>query len=156
MAWTAPRTFVSGEVLTAAIFNVHVRDNLAMLQDPTINSYTPSVFNVATSARLGRWSRDGGWIKCDFDIVLSGAPSGTIQISLPVAAQNMFGPFASRAYVRGYCTVTAGGLTPGFVTIDSSNTLRLLTVGGTYFNAATPAGLGSGHIINGHLTYEAL
>lgn len=28
MAWTAPRTWVSGEVVTAAIMNVHVRDNL--------------------------------------------------------------------------------------------------------------------------------
>lgn len=28
MAWTAPRTYVAGETLTAAILNAHVRDNL--------------------------------------------------------------------------------------------------------------------------------
>ena len=32
MSWTAPRTFVTGEVETAAIFNTHLRDNLTALQ----------------------------------------------------------------------------------------------------------------------------
>lgn len=32
MSWTAPRTFVTGEVETAAIFNTHLRDNMIALQ----------------------------------------------------------------------------------------------------------------------------
>lgn len=32
MSWTAPRTFVAGEVETAAIFNAHLRDNLLFLK----------------------------------------------------------------------------------------------------------------------------
>ena len=31
MAWTAPRTFVTAEIETAAIFNTHLRDNLLAL-----------------------------------------------------------------------------------------------------------------------------
>jgi hypothetical protein len=31
MAWTTPRTWVGGELVTAAIFNTHIRDNLAWL-----------------------------------------------------------------------------------------------------------------------------
>ena len=31
MAWTAPRTWVTGEVVTASVMNVHVRDNLLAL-----------------------------------------------------------------------------------------------------------------------------
>lgn len=31
MAWTSPRTWVSGEVLTAALLNLHLRDNLRYL-----------------------------------------------------------------------------------------------------------------------------
>ena len=31
MAWTAPRTWVTGEVVTASIMNAHVRDNLKAL-----------------------------------------------------------------------------------------------------------------------------
>lgn len=33
MAWTAPRTWTTGEVVTAAIMNTHVRDNLLFLHD---------------------------------------------------------------------------------------------------------------------------
>ena len=32
MAWTAPRTWVAGEVLTAALLNTHLRDNLLALR----------------------------------------------------------------------------------------------------------------------------
>jgi hypothetical protein len=34
MAWTTPRTYVTGEVVTAAILNADVRDNLNALRDP--------------------------------------------------------------------------------------------------------------------------
>ena len=32
MAWTSPRTFVTGEIVTAAIMNAHVRDNMLALE----------------------------------------------------------------------------------------------------------------------------
>ncbi len=32
MAWTAPRTWVTGETVTAAIMNTHVKDNLTALK----------------------------------------------------------------------------------------------------------------------------
>mgnify|MGYP001592239233 CR=1 FL=1 len=31
MAWTAPRTWVTSELVTAAIMNTHIRDNLLAL-----------------------------------------------------------------------------------------------------------------------------
>lgn len=34
MAWTTPRTWVAGEIPTAAIFNTHVRDNLNAIGKP--------------------------------------------------------------------------------------------------------------------------
>jgi len=34
MAWTSPRTWVAGELVTAALMNAHVRDNLIALKDP--------------------------------------------------------------------------------------------------------------------------
>ncbi len=33
MAWTAPRTWTTGELVTAAVMNTHVRDNLSYLKD---------------------------------------------------------------------------------------------------------------------------
>ena len=32
MAWTTPRTWVSGELVTASIVNTHIRDNIALLK----------------------------------------------------------------------------------------------------------------------------
>ena len=32
MAWTAPRTWVTAEVVTGAVMNTHVRDNLRALK----------------------------------------------------------------------------------------------------------------------------
>lgn len=40
MGWTTPRTWVTGETETAAIFNAHVRDNLT-----AINGYVPKTAN---------------------------------------------------------------------------------------------------------------
>ena len=34
MAWTTPRTWVAGELVTASIMNTHVRDNLTALLGP--------------------------------------------------------------------------------------------------------------------------
>jgi len=38
MAWTAPRTWVSGELVTAALFNVQLKDNLTILKTVINNS----------------------------------------------------------------------------------------------------------------------
>lgn len=44
MAWTAPRTWVAGEKVTAAIMNLHVRDNLKYLGD-TAGWVVPTLLN---------------------------------------------------------------------------------------------------------------
>lgn len=33
MAWTTPRNWVAGELVTAALFNLHIRDNENAIQD---------------------------------------------------------------------------------------------------------------------------
>ena|SRR3990167_483290 len=48
MAWTAPRTWVTGEVVTAAIMNAHVRDNLIELGPRVIKSADESVTSSTT------------------------------------------------------------------------------------------------------------
>jgi len=37
--WTTPRTWVASELLTAALLNAHVRDNLDWMKTPPSNSY---------------------------------------------------------------------------------------------------------------------
>lgn len=66
MAWTSPRTWVAGTVLTAAQLNTDVRDNLGYLKaTPTINTVTldtaaPSTPVAATlykDSMVSAWAR---------------------------------------------------------------------------------------------------
>lgn len=59
MAWTAPRTWVAGETVTAAIMNTHVRDNLKAIGDAwaayttvwsTTSNPQPAIGNGSLSA----------------------------------------------------------------------------------------------------------
>jgi hypothetical protein len=47
MAWTTPRTWVAGEVVTDTIMNAHVRDNLAFLKAFTTNAQTSTAYTFA-------------------------------------------------------------------------------------------------------------
>lgn len=91
MAWTTPRTWVTSEVPTAAIFNTHVRDNLEALYGTT-SSYTPQVdqgasTNIAKSITEARYLQTGRVL--DVWTVLSMSASGTansdVTVTLPVA-----------------------------------------------------------------------
>ena len=60
MAWTAPRTWVTGEVVTAALLNTHLRDNLVDLDrrtspnEATVNSgQTTSSLSFTDLATVG-------------------------------------------------------------------------------------------------------
>ncbi len=51
MAWTAPKTFVAGAVLTAAELNTHVRDNLLALKT-TVSDHTSFGIQYAESTEV--------------------------------------------------------------------------------------------------------
>ncbi len=50
MAWTAPRTWVTGETVTAALLNTHVRDNFLAIGEPVqvVKSSDESVTSSTT------------------------------------------------------------------------------------------------------------
>ena len=58
MVWTTPRTWVTGEVPTAAIMNLHVRDNMTYLD--TLPLVPPGVI-----AAHGSVTPPSGWLVCD-------------------------------------------------------------------------------------------
>jgi hypothetical protein len=62
MAWTDPRTWVAGEVPTAAILNTHIRDNFAVLGDPW-TAYTPTWTAATTNPTLGNGTLEGHYVK---------------------------------------------------------------------------------------------
>lgn len=53
MAWTSPRTWLSGEVLTAALLNLHLRDNMAGTSAAVTNGANVNAANTVCYQRCG-------------------------------------------------------------------------------------------------------
>lgn len=49
-AWTAPRTWATDELVTAALMNQHLRDNLEFLKTPPTGIYAPTVEYTTNSS----------------------------------------------------------------------------------------------------------
>jgi hypothetical protein len=63
MAWTSPRTWVSGELVTAAIMNSAVRDNLTMIDGGRLaitSQASGDVVYASSSTALARLAKDEG------------------------------------------------------------------------------------------------
>jgi hypothetical protein len=60
MTWTAPRTWVVNEVVSASIMNVHVRDNFKALGDAW-TAYSPSWTATTTNPTIGNGSLVGAF-----------------------------------------------------------------------------------------------
>ena len=77
MAWTSPRTWVTSELVTAALMNTHVRDNLTFLltnlPDLSVASFTHTSSPYTAGASL---------------VLLGNTAGGNITINLPAAASN--------------------------------------------------------------------
>ena len=111
MAWTAPRTFVAGEVLTAALLNLHLRDNLLATGFTSANIMTSpaagTVGLIVTGASgqtqdLQQWKPTG---IVRFAINAQGDPLfATSNVSATTGASG-----ALPAQVAGYVTINVGG-----------------------------------------------
>jgi len=110
-AWTAPRDWAPGELVTAALLDVHVRDNLQYLFDAVTalqaaglgngayTAFTPALQASTTNPslgtgadRVGRFVQIGefvqGWASITFGPSGVSAGSGTYRVTLPVAASS--------------------------------------------------------------------
>lgn len=74
MAWTAPRTWVAGEIVTAALLNTHARDNQKMLSDAW-GAYTVTWTGVTTNPVIGNgtlagvYMQIGSWIRFRISLI---------------------------------------------------------------------------------------
>jgi hypothetical protein len=155
MAWTTPRTWVAGEVVTAAVMNTHVRDNLKALGDsPT--TFVPVVAGVATSGNSGRWRDINGEIIVDFAITMSGAPTGTVTMGLPIAANGFFG--FGQINVRGVVSgrTAAAAVATGKVRLASSTAVAFISdgSGSNDWGTGIPIVWGAGTQWGGRFTFE--
>jgi hypothetical protein len=89
MAFTDPRTWVAGEILTAALLNVHLRDNLKAFSDPW-TAWTPTL----SGWTLGNGTLTGAKItvgkltigRVTYTVGSTDTPSGNLVISLPATS----------------------------------------------------------------------
>lgn len=165
MAWTAPRTWVTGETPTAALFNTHLRDN--QLAATTWQDYTPAWttdFGGGSNPSLGdgtitgRYIQAGDLVHAHITLVIgstSTAGSGRWQFSLPVTAatEASYGP-APFIYKDAGSVVYYWGIVwaLGDVAQIYMNTTSA-SLGASV--AGYPVTIGAGDIMSTNITYEA-
>lgn len=151
MAWTAPRTWVAGETVTAALMNTHVRDNLKAIGDPW-TAYTPTIVNVTTSSIFANFLAAGKWIEVRFKIVISAAPTGVVTLSVPVTASTSAGTTSAIGNVLGL----RGTFQHAAVNQITSTTVNFMSHGGaTAWAAGVPVAWANTDVWSGHFGYEA-
>lgn len=152
MAWTSPRTWVSGEVPPATTWNTHIRDNLKAIGDPW-TAYTPTLTGFTASTNAGKYVLAGKLAHIVVRCVLNAAPTGTMTVGLPTPALSTTGGYTG--------LVTAGDAgTANYVgAVVLNNTTSVLFIpapsSGGVFNATTPFTWVSGDTLNFSFTYEA-
>lgn len=168
MTWTSPRTWVSGEIVTAAIMNAHVRDQFAAIGDPW-TAYTPSWTASTTNPTLGNGTLVGRYMQAGkyvtFSIVLTMGSTttfgtGTYALSLPFTAGGATGgrflmtgtgrddSASSDFALTGIIAATTSSVSLRSMPTTAGNALAIVT-------QAVPTTWASGDIITISGTYEA-
>lgn len=111
MAWTAPSTITAGDDLTAALWNVQVRDNLKAIGDARA-TWTPTVTassgTFTTVSGAGRYLLVGKLFIWSASVTITtvGTAAGYLQFTLPVTAQASTGFIGSgRSTASTMCQV---------------------------------------------------
>lgn len=89
MAWTAPRTWVAGEIVTAALMNTHLRDNLLAIGDPTAawTTYTPTFSGTLGNGTItGQYAKTGRRVHFIVRFTFGSTSTMGADFGLPVAA----------------------------------------------------------------------
>lgn len=122
MAWTAPRTWVSGEVVTAALMNAHLRDNLLEIGNPSAawTAFTGTVgltqgVSLSTSTLTADYSQSGKRVQGNVYGAISSAGTAAqqIQATLPVSPRRNSSPFTIGTFT--YLDSSAGTFYTGSV-----------------------------------------
>lgn len=112
MAWTDPRTWLAGEDPTAAVLNIHIRDNFKAIGDPW-TAYTPVWGASTTNPVIGNGTLTGNYIQAGKLVIWrfqinSGTTTtygtGNYTISLPVAMVAGLGYPAARLLIQNTST----------------------------------------------------
>jgi hypothetical protein len=165
MAYPAtPKTWVAGDVLTAAQLNAELRDALLgafPLGPPDVawTSWTPTVtqgVSVTVTNTRSRYTRVGRLIVASWELAVTGAgtPGSGVTVSLPVTA-------ATANYVAaGTLLLTDASAADGFTAFVDLATTTTMQFSSTRANgllgaASFTAGLAAADTLKGTVTYES-
>lgn len=103
MSWTTPRTWVAGEVVTAAIMNTHVRDNLSFLKNnQVIAGVLTSSGTVSTGAGFSSSRTSAGVYVVTFTTAFASVPA--VVATLDNATFALGGVFIDTKSASGFTT----------------------------------------------------
>lgn len=103
MAWTAPRTWTTGELVTAAIMNTHIRDNQLYLKTE-VDKIDDCVFSSPGYALDTEYQHTGGgilFVTCSFVCRVITSDDSTLD-------------------GKSYCTAFIGSGSPPFTTVGKA------------------------------------
>jgi hypothetical protein len=156
MAWTSPRTWVAAEVVTAALLNTHVRDNLKAIGDAW-TAWTPAYTNITigNAAVTARYMQAGKLVHASYFMTVGSTTSfaaGNLLFSPPTTM------LAGANQVIGSgvgIDVSGGPAYRGTVALVTTST-RIVFVadGGTFISNTSPWTWATGDIITWTITYE--
>lgn len=163
MAYPAtPKTWVAGDVLTAAQLNAELRDALLgafPLGVGAWTSYTPTLTQsgaVTKTVTYAKYQRVGRLIHATWSLAVTGTGTGVnvVTVSLPVTAA------AAVTAGSGFIFDSSASLHYGGIAVlNTTTTCQLLStstdttvfLGGAVFTAA----LAAGDVVTGSVTYES-
>jgi hypothetical protein len=129
MAWTAPRTYVAGELMTAAIGNVHWRDNLNALRAGGLSVTSQAANDLAyfsSSTQVGRVAAAASSV-----LITSAGSVPSLSQTLPTAVQDnitRLGTVTSGAFPAANLTGTTLAANVVTSSLTSHGTLLALAV----------------------------
>lgn len=101
--WTAPRTFIAGELLTASIFNTYVRDEFDWLKTPIASKVTTGTITTSSASYVdvtnmtATFTTNGGGVDVLIRCTLNqtGAATNTVQLVVDGASECILGTWTS-------------------------------------------------------------
>ena len=162
MAWTSPRSWVAGEVVTAALLNSHLRDQLLELNGTASawSSFTVGWGSSGANPTLGNGASVGQYKTvgktCHFVVAITTgstttAGTGDYKIQLPVTAVTEAGlsqavtiHYTSTEELNGSGRIISGGTTIGIFSVNNAKwtagtpampTGTVIAISGTYQTA---------------------
>ena len=156
MAWTAPRTWVAAETVTAALMNSHVRDNLKVIGDAR-TAYTPALtgWTLGNGTLTGFHATVGKLIigRLTYVVGSTDTIAGTPVFSLPVAS--LAGASGPPLGTGGLYDTSAAARAYRFLFLVGASTFQFTTEADTRLSPTAPWTWATGDTMWAEFCYEA-